>query len=103
MKMRLLQVVDTTSGKSTTIKVVKVVYGNESVEIIIHQIERLLQDYGVKGVQWTTYRGKEDLKFIVSAEVKGVKRELVIQVKPPRLLVRRRVSGSRARRRRWAT
>ena len=57
------------------------------------QIERLLSDYGVEGIQWTTYRGDEDLKFIVSAEVKGVKRELMIQVKPPQMFVRRRVRG----------
>lgn len=57
------------------------------------QIERLLTDYGVEGVQWTTYKGEEDLKFIVSAEVKGVKRELLIQVRPPQMFVRRRIRG----------
>jgi len=57
------------------------------------QIEKLLTDYGVDGVQWTSYRGEEDLKFIVSAEVKGVRRELIIQVKPPQMIIRRRVKG----------
>ena len=57
------------------------------------QIEKLLTDYGVEGVQWTTYKGEEDLKFIVSAEVRGVKRELMIQVKPPQMFARRRVRG----------
>ena len=37
--MRLLRVVDTTSGSDTTIKVAKVVYSDESVDIVVHQIE----------------------------------------------------------------
>ena len=37
--MRLLRVVDSTSGSDTTIKVAKVVYSDESVDIVVHQIE----------------------------------------------------------------
>lgn len=55
------------------------------------QIEKLLNDYGVEGTQWTNYKGKEDLKFIVNAEVQGVYRELMIQVEPPQMFIRKRV------------
>lgn len=54
------------------------------------QIDQLLNDYGVTGVQWTTYKGEESLKFIVEAEVKGVKREIGIEVSPPLIFVKRR-------------
>ncbi|RLI09925.1 hypothetical protein DRO42_02885 [Candidatus Bathyarchaeota archaeon] len=64
-----------------------------SVERTKAQIMELLRSYGVEGIQWTEYRGEEDLKFIVQAEVKGVKRELMIQVKPPQMFTRRRVKG----------
>jgi len=64
-----------------------------SVERTKAQIMELLRSYGVEGIQWTEYRGEEDLKFIVQAEVKGVRRQLMIQVKPPRMFTRRRVRG----------
>jgi len=37
--MRLLRVVDTTSGQDTTIKVARVTYADKSVDIVLHQIE----------------------------------------------------------------
>ena len=42
--MRLLRVVDTTSGSDSTIKVAKVVYSDESVDIVVHQIEGTFTD-----------------------------------------------------------
>ncbi len=64
-----------------------------SVESSKAQIGKLLKDYGVEGTQWTTYKGEEDLKFIVSADIRGVYKEILIQVKPPQIMVRRRVKG----------
>lgn len=66
---------------------------NISVESSKAQIGKLLKDYGVEGTQWTTYKGEEDLKFIVSADIRGVHKEIMIQVKPPQIMVRRRIKG----------
>ena len=56
------------------------------------QIEKLLNDYGVEGTQWTNYKGHEDLKFIVKTEVRGIQREIMIEVKPPQMFIRKRVT-----------
>ncbi len=56
-------------------------------------IDKLLKDYGVEGLQWTSYKGEEDLKFIVKADVQGVHREIMIQVRPPQIMVRRRTKS----------
>jgi hypothetical protein len=46
-------------------------------------IRRMLEDYGAVGVQWTNYRGKETLGFIVEIKVKGVLKEIRVMVQPP--------------------
>jgi hypothetical protein len=46
-------------------------------------IKRLLEDYGAVGIQWTLYRGKNTLRFIVEKKVKGVLKEIHAAVQPP--------------------
>lgn len=51
-------------------------------------IEKLFREYGVSGVQWTeNYQTNEvSLRFMVEAEVGGIRRNLGLEVKPPLLL-----------------
>lgn len=58
------------------------------------EIELLLNTYGVKGVRWTSLQGQADvLEFIVETEVRGVKKTIVISVKPPQIFVKKRPHG----------
>jgi len=54
------------------------------------EIEKLLKDYGIKDIQWTTYRGETELKFIWHITVRGAEKEITFAFKPPIILVPRR-------------
>lgn len=62
------------------------------------QIDKLLRDYGIDGVQWTTnYRTNEvELTFIVEADIQGVKKHIGIQVSPPLMPAMRKTWDSKA-------
>lgn len=58
------------------------------------EIEILLKSYGVKGIRWTSMEGMDDtLEFIVEAEIRGVKKQIGIAVRPPHIYIKKRVSG----------
>jgi hypothetical protein len=58
------------------------------------EIEILLRSYGVKGIRWTSLEGQDDvLEFIIEAEVYGIKKQLGIVVKPPHILVKKKLPG----------
>ena len=50
------------------------------------QIEKLLRDYGVVGISWSSYKGDDVLQFIVEAEVQNMRKEIGIEVRPPRIM-----------------
>ncbi len=56
------------------------------------EIEKLLRGYGVESVRWTKEYAKNhvSLEFLVEVEVKGVKKQIAIQVEPPPLAQKRR-------------
>ncbi len=49
------------------------------------KISKLLRDYGVSGVQWTTRfdLNQVELSFMVEADFNGVKKQIGIKVNPP--------------------
>ena len=56
------------------------------------EISKLLQSYGCTAVQWTSDFAKEtvNLRFRVEIEYQGVKREIGIEIIPPRFEARRK-------------
>jgi tRNA nucleotidyltransferase (CCA-adding enzyme) len=56
------------------------------------QINKLLRDYGVEGVQWTTRYDTNEVRlaFVVETEINGVKKKVGIEVTPPVFLAIRR-------------
>jgi hypothetical protein len=61
------------------------------------EIEVLLKSYGVKGIRWTSLEGQDDvLEFIIEAEVRGVKKQLGIAVKPPHIFIKKKIRGQLA-------
>ena len=71
-------------------------YGNTTVayERTKAEIETLLRSYGVKGTRWTSMEGQDDvLEFIVEANIRGVKKQIGIAVKPPHIHQRKRIPG----------
>ena len=61
------------------------------------QIDKLLRDYGVSGVQWTTDydHNRVGLAFMVEAEIKGVKKQIGIKIEPPIFVAQRRTWNPR--------
>jgi hypothetical protein len=61
------------------------------------QIDKLLRDYGVSGVQWTTDydHNRVGLAFMVEAEIKGVKKQIGIKIEPPVFVAQRRTWNPR--------
>jgi hypothetical protein len=62
------------------------------------QIDKLLRDYGVTGIQWRTdYElNQVGLEFSVEAEISGVRKKLVIRIDPPTFLAKRRTWDPKA-------
>ena len=58
------------------------------------EIEILLKSYGIKNIRWTTLEGQDDtLEFIIDAEVHGVKKQLGVAVKPPHIVIKKKLHG----------
>ena len=58
------------------------------------EIEILLKSYGIKNIRWTTLEGQDDsLEFIIEAEVQGVKKQLGVAVKPPHIVIKKKLHG----------
>jgi len=71
-------------------------YANTEVpyEKTKYEIEKLLKSYGVKGIRWTSLEGQDDmLEFIAEANIRGVKKQVGIAVKPPHIYIRKRARG----------
>lgn len=56
------------------------------------ELSKLLKAYGAEAIQWTSEFTKQDvsLRFSIEVEIKGVKRKLGIEVKPPQMVAKRR-------------
>ena len=58
------------------------------------EIEILLKSYGIKNIRWTTLEGQDDtLEFIIEAEMQGVKKQLCVAVKPPHIVIKKKLHG----------
>jgi hypothetical protein len=58
------------------------------------EIEILLKSYGIKNIRWTTLEDQDDtLEFIIEAEVQGVKKQLGVAVKPPHIVIKKKLHG----------
>lgn len=58
------------------------------------EIEILLRSYGVKGIRWTILEGQDDvLEFIINAKVQGVPKQLGITVRPPHIIIKKKLHG----------
>jgi hypothetical protein len=54
-------------------------------------IDKLLGEHGIQGIQWTTYQGQSILRFLWQLTVKGVKKEIMFEFKPPLIETQKRV------------
>jgi hypothetical protein len=54
-------------------------------------IEKLLKEHGITDTQWTTYQGQSILCFLWQLTVKGVKKEIMFEFKPPLIETQKRV------------
>ena len=58
------------------------------------EIEILLKSYGIKNIRWTTLEGQDDtLEFIIEAQVQDVKKQLGVAVKPPHIILKKKLHG----------
>ena len=64
--MRLLQVTDTTSGRLTTIKVLKVSYPDGCTDVIVHQIEGAYDNLQDFDREWNALPSKQGLVNFLS-------------------------------------
>ena len=46
-------------------------------------IEKMLKDYGIKDIQWTTLEGQTNLKFLWKFTITGVEKQVIFQFNPP--------------------
>jgi hypothetical protein len=54
------------------------------------EISEMLKLHGIENIQWTAFRGEEVLRFLKEVELKGVRRELMFEVKPPMIMAKKR-------------
>jgi hypothetical protein len=58
------------------------------------EIEILLRSYGVKGIRWTSIESQDDvLEFIIEADVKSVKKQINIAVRPLHIFIKKKLPG----------
>jgi hypothetical protein len=58
------------------------------------EIEILLKSYGIKNIRWTTLEDQDDtLEFIIEAEVQDIKKQLGVAVKPPHIVIKKKLHG----------
>jgi hypothetical protein len=59
------------------------------------EIEILLKSYWIKNIRWTTLEGEDDtLEFIIEAKVEGVKKQLGVEVKPPHIVIKKKLHAN---------
>ena len=46
-------------------------------------IEKMLRDYSIHDIQWTTFEGQTNLKFLWKFTIKGVQKQVRFQFSPP--------------------
>jgi hypothetical protein len=54
------------------------------------EITELLKAYGIEDVQLTSYKGEESLRFMKEVELRGVRRTLAFEVRPPNIRAKKR-------------
>ena len=61
------------------------------------EINKLLREYGVSGLQWSTRfdLNQVELSFMVEAEIQGVRKQIAIKVSPPIFVAKRRTWNAR--------
>ena len=67
--MRLVHARDTTSGRETTVKICKVSYPDESVDLVVHQIEGVYETEEAFDVEWNMTPDKEGLVNFMSMDL----------------------------------
>lgn len=74
-------------------KQVKVPYADTSIspEDTKAGIEKMLKKNGITDIQWTSTKGEEYLRFAVEATVRGVRRNIGFEIRPPLILSKKRV------------
>lgn len=55
------------------------------------EIELLLRQHRIEDIQWTSLSGEESLRFLYPVTLKGVKRTIGFELKPPDIRVPRRI------------
>jgi len=62
------------------------------------EIEKMLRGYGIESIRWTKEYAKNhvSLEFLVDVEVKGVKKQVAIQIEPPTFASKRRTWDPKA-------
>lgn len=54
------------------------------------EISEMLKRHGIENIQWTAFHGEEILRFLKEVNLQGVHRELMFEVKPPRIMAKKR-------------
>lgn len=72
---------------------VKIPYENTKIspEDTKAGIEKMLKKNGITDIQWTSTRGEEYLRFAVEATVRGVRRTIGFEIRPPTILAKKRI------------
>jgi hypothetical protein len=70
----------------------KIPYANTEIapERTKAEIEKLLKQNGVEDIQWTTIKGETTLKFFWEITMKGEKKRILFEFKPPYIPAKRR-------------
>lgn len=66
-------------------KQVRIPYSNTTIppERTKADIEKMLRDYSIHDIQWTTLEGQTNLKFLWKFTIKGVTKQVMFQFSPP--------------------
>jgi len=46
-------------------------------------IEKMLKEYGIQDIQWTTFEGQTSLRFLWKFTIRGVEKQVMFQFSPP--------------------
>ena len=72
--MRLLHLVDTTSGRMTTVKVRRVEYGDGSRDLLIHQIEGIYDSEEAFDLKWDGMADEGGLVNFLSLDLEDARK-----------------------------
>lgn len=53
-------------------------------------IKKMLQENGIRDIQWTTYKGKTSLRFVWMVNIRGVEKEILFQFVVPNITTLKR-------------